>query len=129
MPFNNYSREGKDYKIVVDKSDESPAESMPFKISKDIYSSMKDDAIKYFYHNRSGIEIKMPYCGRADLARPAGHPHDVMATFPGNWYPDNYSLDVTGGWYDAGDHGKYVVNAGVSTWTLLNQYERAKYET
>jgi endoglucanase len=36
-------------------------------------------------------------------------------------------LDVTGGWYDAGDHGKYVVNAGISVWTLLNEYERGKH--
>ena len=32
---------------------------------------------------------------------------------------------MTGGWYDAGDHGKYVVNGGISAWTMLNQYERA----
>ena len=37
------------------------------------------------------------------------------------------SLDVSGGWYDAGDHGKYVVNAGISVWTLLNMWERAKH--
>ena len=35
----------------------------------------------------------------------------------------NYSLDVSGGWYDAGDHGKYVVNSGISVWTLQNQLE------
>ena len=31
---------------------------------------------------------------------------------------------MSGGWYDAGDHGKYVVNGGIATWTLLNEYER-----
>ncbi|MEJ2299437.1 MAG: glycoside hydrolase family 9 protein, partial [Woeseiaceae bacterium] len=36
-----------------------------------------------------------------------------------------YTLDTTGGWYDAGDHGKYVVNSGISVWTLLNYYERS----
>ena len=42
----------------------------------------------------------------------------------GNRWPGcDYSLDVTGGWYDAGDHGKYVVNGGISMWTLLNLYE------
>src|SRR5262249_38008860 len=35
-----------------------------------------------------------------------------------------YSLDVSGGWYDAGDQGKYVVNAGISVWTLLDWWER-----
>lgn len=33
-------------------------------------------------------------------------------------------LDVSGGWYDAADHGKYVVNGGVALWTLQNQIER-----
>ena len=30
----------------------------------------------------------------------------------------DYSLDVTGGWYDAGDHGKYVVNGGIAVHQL-----------
>jgi endoglucanase len=38
-----------------------------------------------------------------------------------------YSLDVTGGWYDAGDHGKYVVNGGIALWTLQNMYERMQH--
>jgi len=33
-------------------------------------------------------------------------------------------LDVSGGWYDAGDHGKYVVNGGIAVWTLMNLHER-----
>jgi endoglucanase len=36
-------------------------------------------------------------------------------------------LDVKGGWYDAGDYGKYVVNGGIALWTLFNLYERARY--
>ncbi|WP_433789987.1 glycoside hydrolase family 9 protein [Actinoplanes sp. CA-252034] len=30
---------------------------------------------------------------------------------------------MRGGWYDAGDHGKYVVNGGISVWGLLAEYE------
>ena len=58
--------------------------------------------------------------------RPAGHLGDKSVPCA----PEakcSYTLDVSGGWYDAGDHGKYVVNAGISVWTLLNQYERNKY--
>ena len=36
------------------------------------------------------------------------------------------SIDVSGGWFDAGDYGKYVVNGGISLWTLMNMYERSK---
>ncbi|MDS1269517.1 glycoside hydrolase family 9 protein [Lipingzhangella sp. LS1_29] len=38
--------------------------------------------------------------------------------------PEGYALDVDGGWYDAGDHGKYVVNSGISVYQLLATYER-----
>ena len=33
---------------------------------------------------------------------------------------------MRGGWYDAGDHGKYVVNGGIATYQLLNTFERTK---
>ena len=34
----------------------------------------------------------------------------------------DYQIDCVGGWYDAGDHGKYVVNGGISVWTLQNMF-------
>jgi len=105
-------------------------ESVPFEISDEIYRKIKTDALAYFYHNRSGIEIEAQYAG-ADWARPAGHLSDDSVTcFKGqdadgwNWEGCDYSLDVSGGWYDAGDFGKYVVNGGISAWTLQNLYER-----
>src|SRR5437763_1989174 len=33
------------------------------------------------------------------------------------------ALRCTGGWHDAGDYGRYVVNSGVTTATLLWAYE------
>ncbi|QIA65176.1 glycosyl hydrolase [Vibrio astriarenae] len=103
---------------------------VPFDISSQIYNRLKYDALSYFYQNRSGIEIKPEFVQRDDLARPAGHPSDVVTCFDkqdswGNDWPGcDFTIDTTGGWYDAGDHGKYVVNSGISTWTLLNLYER-----
>jgi endoglucanase len=120
IDFSTFKTPGKGYKLVVNGE-----ESMEFDIGTDLYSEMKYKAIKYFYHNRSGIEIKLPYCEESQWARPAGHPSDIMPNAPGTWYNASYTLDVTGGWYDAGDHGKYVVNGGLSVWTMMNQYERA----
>ncbi|MGC4088355.1 MAG: glycoside hydrolase family 9 protein [Polyangiaceae bacterium] len=100
--------------------------SFPFDIAPNIYDKMKYDAFAYFYHNRSGIEIAMPYAGDQSLARPAGHLSDKsVKCMPGSGC--DYALDVSGGWYDAGDHGKYVVNGGISLWTLLDWYERTKH--
>ena len=39
----------------------------------------------------------------------------------------DYTLDVSGGWYDAGDYGKYVVNAGLSVWLMLNLWELSSH--
>ncbi len=105
--------------------------SHPFRIADDIYTELKYDALAYFYQNRSGIEIKPEYVQRADLARPAGHPNETVTCFnktdaKGNKWPGcDFELNVSGGWYDAGDHGRYVVNSGISVWTLLNLYERS----
>ncbi len=112
--------------------------SYPFDIGNDIYARLKYDALQYFYQNRSGIEIAMPFAGDPRWTRAAGHLNvapnrgDVgVPCFSGvdaqgqTWPGCGYTLDVTKGWYDAGDHGKYVVNGGFSTWLLLNEYERA----
>ncbi|WP_162793704.1 glycoside hydrolase family 9 protein [Streptomyces paludis] len=113
-------------------------QSHPFDIRQDLYTSLRSDSMRFFYTNRSGIAIDGGIAGAA-YARPAGH----VASSPGggdtkvpcqspkhyvdNWTCD-YTLDVTGGWYDAGDHGKYVVNGGIATYQLLNAWERAVAE-
>lgn len=95
----------------------------------DYYRRLAHDALSYFYHNRSGIPIEARFAGGEQWARPAGHPQEEVTCFSGQdtkgnrWPGCDYTLDVTGGWYDAGDHGKYVVNGGISLWTLLNLHE------
>ena len=120
IDFSSFQSEGKGYVLSVGE-----AKSYPFDIGKGIYKKLKYDALAYFYHDRSGIEIKMPYAGEERWARPAGHLPDKAPCAKD--LGCNYTLDVTGGWYDAGDHGKYVVNGGFSAWVLLNQWERIKY--
>ncbi|WP_413284270.1 glycoside hydrolase family 9 protein [Vibrio sp. MA40-2] len=128
IDLSHYSSEMQDLTITVDED-----KSLPFDISNNVFSTLKYDALSYFYQNRSGIKIEEQYVQRADLARPAGHTSDSVTCFDkkdawGNDWPGcNFTIDATGGWYDAGDHGKYVVNSGISTWTLLNLYERGKW--
>lgn len=104
--------------------------SHPFRIASEPYGELRYDALRYFYHNRSGVPIDAAYAGGKDWARPAGHTRDVATCREGldphgnEWPGCDYTLDLTGGWYDAGDHGKYVVNGGIAVWTLMNLYER-----
>jgi endoglucanase len=124
--FSAFKTPGKDYTLSVGSE-----VSHPFDIEADLYKKLKYDALAYFYQTRSGIPITMPYAGGKQWTRPAGHV-DVAPNLGDKSVPClqgsgcDYKLDVSGGWYDAGDQGKYVVNGGIAVWTLMNQYERAK---
>lgn len=127
VDLSDLEKPGAGYRLMV-----AGETSRPFSITAEVFQQLRYDALAYFYHNRSGIPIEAKYVGDAKWARPAGHAPEVVGCFEGKdergieWPGCDYKLDATGGWYDAGDHGKYVVNAGVSVWTLLNYYERAE---
>ena len=123
IDFGSFRGKGQGYRLVVGSD-----VSEPFDVGDNIYQPLRKDALAYFYHNRSGIPIEAQYVGDA-YARPAGHlgvaPNQgdtSVPCFPGTC---DYSLDVRGGWYDAGDHGKYVVNGALAAWQLLDLYERS----
>lgn len=105
------------------------AASRPFDVGQNLYDRLPKDALAYFYHNRAGTPIGARFVGER-WARPIAHSPEratciTGADSKGNVWPGcPYTLDVTGGWYDAGDHGKYVVNGGIALWTLLNLHER-----
>ena len=126
VDLSDFGAAGDGYRLQV-----GGAESRPFRIGARPYARLKYDALAYFYHNRSGVPIEASLVGER-WARPAGHAPDRATCFAGadqqgnRWEGCGYTLDATGGWYDAGDHGKYVVNGGIALWTLLNAYERAQ---
>ncbi|WP_229924317.1 glycoside hydrolase family 9 protein [Streptomyces sulfonofaciens] len=102
--------------------------SEPFAIGSDVYAELRKDALQYFYVERSGIEIRGDLVGSA-WARPAGHLNVAPNTGDNGVtcvaaQPCGYTLNAAGGWYDAGDQGKYVVNGGIATAQLLSEYER-----
>jgi endoglucanase len=119
IDFSSVTAAGKGFKLRVGPGKD---ESLPFDISNDVYRRLKHDALAFFYLQRSGVPIKMPYAGSKAYERPAGHVGDKSVPCAKEAKCD-YSLDVSGGWYDAGDHGKYAVNGGFTVWALQNEYE------
>ena len=117
--------------------------SFDFNIGDNIYydesHNILTNAVNYFYQNRSGIDIEAEYITSGDtstLAHKGGHKTDTAAVQKvwKNEYASaeeatgtyaSSKITANGGWYDAGDHGKYVVNGGIAVWTLQNMYERA----
>lgn len=125
IAFDSLAGPGEGYRLHA-----AGVSSDPFRIDAALYRPLAVASLAYFYHNRAGVPIEARFAGGERWARPAGHPHEVATCFAGKdqkgnvWSGCPYRLDVSGGWYDAGDPGKYVVNGGISLWTLLNLYER-----
>ena len=113
--------------------------SHEFAISDTLYDGLLKDSLNYYYQNRSGIPIEAAYITGGDASTLShseyGHNPDKayvqskwVKSYAGEFDGDKqYSITATYGWYDAGDHGKYVVNGGVSVWTLQNMYEMSKH--
>jgi len=98
--------------------------SDPFTVAQDGYRALGDAALKAFYFNRSALALTPQFAG--PWARPAGHPDDkvlVHASAASKARPQGTVIASPKGWYDAGDYNKYVVNSGISTYTLLAALE------
>jgi endoglucanase len=112
-------------KIVGGVGSNDAPTSDAFAIDAQLLKALSRDALRYFYYTRSGIALKQPYVENPVWERAEGHPTDKQVPCA----PDagcTYSLDVSGGWYDAGDYGKYVVNGGFTVWMLMNLWEVAQ---
>jgi len=136
---------GSFYIDVIDSSNNVVARSKNFSITAKPFENLKKDALYSFYHQRSGIAIdplfnKVSF-GTDQIVRKhgAGHAPDRAGCWAnaaskidlhGNDWGSatssciGYIEDFSGGWYDAADHGKYIVNGGIALWTLQNMIER-----
>jgi endoglucanase len=99
-------------------------DSAAFPIAPDAYRSLDAAAIKAYYYQRAGIALEPRYAGV--YARALGHPDTRVLVHPSAASPERPAGTVISspkGWYDAGDYNKYIVNSGISTYTLLAAYE------
>lgn len=104
--------------------------SPEFAIGEDAYGTLFTAALKMLYLQRCGTALDAAQAG--DFAHPECH-----AT-PATIYGTDEQIDVSGGWHDAGDYGRYVVSGAKAAADLLlasetlggrdDLLEEAKYE-
>lgn len=98
--------------------------SNKFEIKPDVHHEVTKASIKSFYYQRASSAIVQPWAGK--WPRAAGHldkavqVHNSAAT---TLRPTGFKFNSSKGWYDAGDYNKYVINSGISTYTMLALYE------
>jgi len=100
------------YHIVVD----GKIRSHSFEIKDNIYEPALHAAIKSYYFQRASMAIEETYGGI--YKRAAGHPDDACIYHPSSGKSEG-TLNSPGGWYDAGDYGKYIVNASLTVGEML----------
>lgn len=98
--------------------------SHPFLIADYVQQGLAVAAMKGYYFQRVSTALDEAYAGK--WKRPAGHPDNqvwVHASAATTARPENTIISSPKGWYDAGDYNKYIVNSGISTYTILAAYE------
>ena len=94
--------------------------SYTFDISESRFDHVLKQMVRSYYFQRCSYELLPQYAG--EYEREAGHP-DLGLPVLDTDLANRLSYDVPGGWYDAGDYGKYVVNAGITCASLLGLFE------
>ncbi len=97
----------------------------PIIVTDNAFESVTKGALKFFYFQRASTALEEEYAGI--YARAMGHPDTAVKYHPSTGITDaNATFNGAKGWYDAGDYGKYIVNSGISTYTLLQLYQQNK---
>ena len=110
------------YKLVILGDVPYKSESYPFAVSARAFKDAAAASMRAYYFQRCSYALSKKHAGK--WARAAGHP-DLDVTYhpsSGHWEGEG-KASAPGGWYDAGDFGKYIVNSGITVGTLLAFYE------
>ncbi len=119
--FSAFTTAGR-YRVSV----EGLQNSAPFEVRDGVLQDAGRALVQAYYFQRASTEILAQHAG--DWARPAGHPDTKVQIHPSAAGPVKTASDVIaspGGWYDAGDYGKYIVSSAFAVHALLALYEYA----
>ncbi len=113
--FSELTEAGTYYLRLLDDPDET---SVTFEIEDDVYDDLLVDTMRYFYYQRANEEITEEY--GEGFTREDVTPEDYELTLKDY---ESVTIDASGGWYDAGDIGKYVSPGATAANTLLWAYK------
>jgi endoglucanase len=90
-----------------------------FPVGPQVYNEAYVTSMRAFYLWRCGMAVDGDHQG-THYHQDACHLNDAFEDYLGN---PGSRRDGMGGWHDAGDYGKYVVNAGVTVGVLFMAWE------
>ena len=99
---------------------EGVGKSIKFRIAEDVYTRAYYTSMRGFYLWRCGMDVTAEYQGDI-FSHKACHLDDGSLDYIGE---KGSKRDGIGGWHDAGDYGKYTVNAGVTMGVLFMAWDQ-----
>ena len=90
--------------------------SYTFRIGDDVYADLYKDVVLMLYRQRCGVATDKAIAGE-DFA------HEACHTGEAKIFGTDKKKDVSGGWHDAGDYGRYVVSGAKTVADLFAAYE------
>jgi len=96
--------------------------SIAFRVGSDVYREAFTTVTRAMYLWRCGTAVSGVHHGDT-FSHAACHPDDAWLDFVGG---GSVRRNSPGGWHDAGDYNKYVVNAGVTVGCLFRAWEDFK---
>jgi endoglucanase len=97
----------------------------PIVVGKNVYNDLVKASLKWFYYQRASMPLEPQYAGK--WSRAAGHKDNRVIVYGTDKLTggkgNGQVIKSDRGWYDAGDYGKYIVNSGITVFTLLQAYE------
>lgn len=114
--FTSFEQTGK-YRLAV-----GSGESCDFSIGDNVYVVPTVQNLRSYTLSRANNPFKDDITG---LEVKKGHPQTAHAEvyFTDKLNKKGDKVDVSGGWYDAGDYGKYITTAAITSAELLLAYE------
>ena len=124
VDFSELKEEGM-YQMIL--NNQNTAITQSFQIIDHPYRELTRKALRAFYYQRASMDIVEPFA--EGYTRKAGHPDGhvlVHASAATDERPEGTVISSPGGWYDAGDYNKYIVNSGYTMGVWLMAYEMNK---
>ncbi len=104
------------YKVVSARGD-----TYEFTIGNDVYDDIYKELVLMMYRQRCGVATDAAIAGD-DFKHDACHTGEAEV-YDAEKGPTGVKKDVTGGWHDAGDYGRYVVSGAKTVVDFMMAYE------
>ena len=113
IDFTEFNFDG-EYVIKAFGTQSEPYMSNKFKISQNVYADALQIMSRSYYYHRCGTQV----------GDESGWGYEICHMDDAPFFDNpGKSLNVTGGWHDAGDYNKFTVNTALSAGLLLYAYE------